>query len=157
MKSQPALDDSLEAQAVKFLKCVRFQNDTSAEAFLGRLATFSGDSSTHFVQSIVVLISSGSQTIIMAAMKMVSSLVMKCSPHILLALVKADLIHQIIESLNPLFLSFPEAVNIHTCLVRSISRSVWLTTPYYLAVLRIEDGNEQQAVRETGMNLPERE
>ncbi|KAK2955283.1 hypothetical protein BLNAU_9835 [Blattamonas nauphoetae] len=81
--------------------------------------------------------------------KILTHVVHDCSAEVLLPLVEADLIPQLINTLNPLSLSPTEAVDIHTSLLESISHSVRLTTPYYLAVLGIEDGNEQQAVHTT--------
>ncbi|KAK2955281.1 hypothetical protein BLNAU_9833 [Blattamonas nauphoetae] len=66
-----------------------------------------------------------------------------------LALVKADLIPQIITTLNPQSLSFVDAVGIHTCLVSIISYSLRLSTPDGLNKLRFQGHNEQQAVHET--------
>ncbi|KAK2954262.1 hypothetical protein BLNAU_10761 [Blattamonas nauphoetae] len=62
---------------------------------------------------------------------------------------KADLIPQVINTLNPLSLSLTEAVDIHTHLVNSVDTFVRLATPYCLEQLGIEDRNEQQAVHET--------
>ncbi|KAK2941480.1 hypothetical protein BLNAU_23597 [Blattamonas nauphoetae] len=67
----------------------------------------------------------------------------------LLALVKADMIPQLVITLNPLSLPFDEAVDIHTCLMSNIKPSFWLSTPNGLARLEIKDHNGQQAVHET--------
>ncbi|KAK2961555.1 hypothetical protein BLNAU_3353 [Blattamonas nauphoetae] len=66
-----------------------------------------------------------------------------------LALVKADLIPQLIITFNPQSLSFTEAVDVHTCLMKIIANPVRLSTPYALRKLAIQDGNEQQAVHKT--------
>ncbi|KAK2956999.1 hypothetical protein BLNAU_8074 [Blattamonas nauphoetae] len=139
LKSQPALDDSLEAQAVKFLKSVHFQNESSADTFLSSLATFPGDSSTAFVHQIVPT----------AAMEMLSHLLLDCSQKKLLSLVKADLIPQLVMTLNSLPLLFTEAVNIRVNLTQIVSRAIVLATPDFLEHLGIVDNDEQQAVRET--------
>ncbi|KAK2953870.1 hypothetical protein BLNAU_11130 [Blattamonas nauphoetae] len=70
----------------------------------------------------------------------------RCSPS---CLVNADLIPQLVNTLNALSLSFDEAVDIHTNLPSSILSSLWLATPNGLTQLGIEDENEQQSVRET--------
>ncbi|KAK2957007.1 ion-transporting P-type ATPase [Blattamonas nauphoetae] len=149
LKSQPALDDSLEAQAVKFLKSVKAYDEVSADAFLSRLATLSGDSSTHLVQCIMVLISSGSQILTTAAIKMLSNLLLCCSDKNVLLLIKADLISELIMTLHPLSLSFTEAVDIHINLLKTIAVPLWLATPYHLAKLGIDNRDEQQAVHKT--------
>ncbi|KAK2953352.1 hypothetical protein BLNAU_11637 [Blattamonas nauphoetae] len=82
-------------------------------------------------------------------MRIIDSLILWCSPKYQLALIKAELIPQIILTINPLSLSFAEAVNIHTHLVSTILSSIGLATPYCLAQLGNEDENDQQAVHET--------
>ncbi|KAK2954274.1 hypothetical protein BLNAU_10773 [Blattamonas nauphoetae] len=149
MKLQPALDVSLEGKAVKFLKYVDFQDDGSADAFLGSFASSPDDSMTDFVQSFIVLLSSRSQAIATAAMKMLESLIWRCSTAVHYTLVKTDLIPQLINTLHPLSLSFDEAVDIHVPLMSNIRQSVWLATPNGLTQLGIEDENEQQAAYET--------
>ncbi|KAK2948718.1 hypothetical protein BLNAU_16356 [Blattamonas nauphoetae] len=149
VKLQPSLDVSLEGKAVKFLKSVDPRTRTSADAFVRSLASSSDDSSPDFVQCIGVLLSSASQLISRAAMQMIKKVHLWCSPNIQLALVKADLIPQLINTLTPLSLSLVEGVHINTCLMTIIRNSTWLTTPYYLRQLEIEDHDGQQAVRET--------
>ncbi|KAK2956581.1 hypothetical protein BLNAU_8421 [Blattamonas nauphoetae] len=149
MKFQPALDSSLEAKAVKFLESVRPVDQSSTVAFLGNLASISDDSLPYFVQTISVFISSPKRTIIKAAMKILDSLMERSSLQIRLALVKADLIPQIINTLNLLSLSFPEAADIHINLMNTLLFSFSLATPYYLTHLEIKGHDEQQAVHET--------
>ncbi|KAK2956972.1 hypothetical protein BLNAU_8047 [Blattamonas nauphoetae] len=119
VKSQPAVDVSLEAKAVKFLKSV---NMTQLDC---------------------------GQVINTAAMEVLNHLILFCSTKNLLALVKAELIPQLIMTLNPLPLSFMEAVDIRVNLTQIISRSILPAIPNYLNELGIEDGNEQQTVYET--------
>ncbi|KAK2946914.1 hypothetical protein BLNAU_18138 [Blattamonas nauphoetae] len=130
LKFQPALDGSLETKAVKFLEGVVPRDQESAD-------------------SIVVLLSSPSQAIMTATMKLLDSLIEWCSEKLHLALVKVNLIPQIINTLNPLSPSFAEVEDFHTYLISTISSSLWLSTPAGLAHLAIEDDNEQQAVHET--------
>ncbi|KAK2941503.1 hypothetical protein BLNAU_23576 [Blattamonas nauphoetae] len=82
-------------------------------------------------------------------MKLIRNLIENCSVKSLLALVNADLIPQLINTLNPLSLSFTEAGDIHISLMKSINKSIWLATPYGLYRLKRQDQNEQQAVHET--------
>ncbi|KAK2953989.1 hypothetical protein BLNAU_11091 [Blattamonas nauphoetae] len=89
------------------------------------------------------------QVITTAAMNLLNHLIRFCKSKIRLALVKADLIPQLNNILNPQSLSFAETVYIHIHLMSSIATSVRLATPIVLANLGIEDGNEQQAVHET--------
>ncbi|KAK2952915.1 hypothetical protein BLNAU_12091 [Blattamonas nauphoetae] len=149
LKSQPALDVSLEAKILKFLKWAILKNQESADAFLGKLASISDESLGDFTQYIVVLISSPNQAITTAAMEMLDSLIWNCSdkPHLLL--VQDGLILQLIVTLNPQSLSLRDCEHIHTCLIRIIASSFWLTTPDGLTQLEIEDGDEEQAVHET--------
>ncbi|KAK2953977.1 hypothetical protein BLNAU_11079 [Blattamonas nauphoetae] len=87
--------------------------------------------------------------IIKAAMEMLEAQLHHCSEKLRLTFVKADLIPQIISTLNPVSLSFVEAVDIHTCLLKVINHFLWLATPFGLNNLEIEDGNEHQAVHKT--------
>ncbi|KAK2946427.1 hypothetical protein BLNAU_18678 [Blattamonas nauphoetae] len=149
VKLQPVFHDSLEAKAVIFLKSVNPDDKESADAFLNNFGRTADESSTNFVQSIVVLISSASHAIVPAAMKMLGTLIDNCSAKVLPAFVKANLIPQLINTLNPLSLSFAEAVDIHINLMKTISNSHYLATPFGLNELRNENGNEQQTVHET--------
>ncbi|KAK2950656.1 hypothetical protein BLNAU_14327 [Blattamonas nauphoetae] len=149
LRLQPVLDASLEAKAKKLLESVENGLEESADDFLKRFASSSDDSLTEFVQCIVVLLSSPSQVIINASIKMMRSLIDWCSADILLPLIKANLIPQVINTLNPHSLSFAEAEDIHICLMFCITNSLRLATPDCLRRLGINDRNEQQAVRET--------
>ncbi|KAK2944288.1 hypothetical protein BLNAU_20784 [Blattamonas nauphoetae] len=150
VKSQPALDVSLETTVLTFLEAVTPHRQESADAFLTNfLQSSSNNTLTDFVQSINVLISSSSQFLAAAAMEMLKGLLFCCSAKICLTLVEADLVPQLILSLNPLSLSFEEAADIHIHLNSSIYQLLWLSTQIGLAAVRIEDRNEQQAVHET--------
>ncbi|KAK2957625.1 hypothetical protein BLNAU_7524 [Blattamonas nauphoetae] len=149
MKLQPSLDVSLEEKAVKLLESVDPPNRESTDAFLLSLGRTTADSSSDFVQCIGVLISSASQVITTAAMKMLGNLIMWCSAKVRLTLVSADLIPQLITTLNPLSLSFTEAVDIHTCLMRIIMFCLRLATPFGLPQLACAGLDEQLAVPET--------
>ncbi|KAK2953036.1 hypothetical protein BLNAU_12025 [Blattamonas nauphoetae] len=149
LELQPVLDSSLERKAVRFLESVIPSGRDSADAFLISLGTLAENSSSGFVQSIVVLISSTSRVVTTAAMKILDYLIWSCSTKIGLALVRAGLIPQLVNTLNPQSLSFAEAVNIHTGLIKIINYSLWLTTQNGLAKLEIKDENKQQAVHET--------
>ncbi|KAK2954446.1 hypothetical protein BLNAU_10614 [Blattamonas nauphoetae] len=117
VKIQPALDEALEAKAVEFLESVDPYDDTSADAFLHSFALLADESLNAFMQSIVALISSANQAITKAAMKLLKTLIDACSAEVRLALVKADLIPQLIITLNPQSLSLVKTVNIHICLM----------------------------------------
>ncbi|KAK2959575.1 hypothetical protein BLNAU_5353 [Blattamonas nauphoetae] len=149
VKYQPAFDASLEAKAVKFLESVNQDDEESADPLFTSLERTTDDSSSGFVQSIVVLISSTNCVIKTAAMKMFRNLIWRCSAGVLYTLVKAALIPQLITFLNLLSLSFVEAEDIHTCLFLSICKSLWLATPDGLRQLRIEDDKKQQTIHET--------
>ncbi|KAK2964063.1 hypothetical protein BLNAU_1144 [Blattamonas nauphoetae] len=101
-----------------------------------------------FVANINVLLSSTNKTMITASMKMLKSQSQDCSNNHLLALVKADLIPQLIATLNPQSVSLSDCAYIHTYLMDIIIHSVWWSTPTSLTYLGIEDRDEQQAVRE---------
>ncbi|KAK2957634.1 hypothetical protein BLNAU_7533 [Blattamonas nauphoetae] len=121
VKFQPALDDALETKAVKFLESVTPENRDSADAFQNKLTSNSDDSSTDFIQSIVVLLSSTSQVLTASTVKMLYSLIEWISPTVQFTLVQAGLIPQLITTLNPLTLSFTEAVDIHAGLMSTIT------------------------------------
>ncbi|KAK2949834.1 hypothetical protein BLNAU_15229 [Blattamonas nauphoetae] len=149
VKSQRALDGSMETKAVRFLKYVIPWDEESAEGFLSDLASFSDDFSTDFVQSVGVLISLPSKTITGATVEMLDCLIMWSSFKVCYPLFQADLMHQLIITLNPQSLSFTEAVEIHTSLFNIFRKSIYLATPRRLTQLEIEDGYEQQSVLET--------
>ncbi|KAK2948863.1 hypothetical protein BLNAU_16206 [Blattamonas nauphoetae] len=109
VKSQPALDENREAKAVKFLTTLAQRLLMSADAFLSCFTSDSADSLPDFVQSVLVLISSPSQIITTSTMKMLRTLLAHCSAPHRLALVKANIIPHIINTLNPQSLSFAEA------------------------------------------------
>ncbi|KAK2954370.1 hypothetical protein BLNAU_10702 [Blattamonas nauphoetae] len=138
-----------EANAVIFLNSVSPENQQSADAFLNSLGLTTDESLTNVVQSIGMLVSSPSQVITTAALNLLKNLLTNCSPRLRLALVQADLIPQIISSLNPLSFSFAEAVDIHIHLMRILNQSVRLTTLFGLEKLGIEDGNGPQVIFET--------
>ncbi|KAK2949808.1 hypothetical protein BLNAU_15290 [Blattamonas nauphoetae] len=148
-KIQPALDVSLEAKATQFLESLTEIFRWSPDDLLSAHVSHSDGSLTDFVQSIVVLISSPNQVIKTATMKMLNKVVVNCSAIHALLLIKADLIDQLLVTLNPLSLSFADAVDIHSKLMSIIHWSVLLTTPDGLKKLKIEDPDEQQALCET--------
>ncbi|KAK2942021.1 hypothetical protein BLNAU_23060 [Blattamonas nauphoetae] len=82
-------------------------------------------------------------------MEMFEHLIFYSLPQVQISLVKADLIPQLVTTLNPQSLSFTEAADIRTYLVYFITRTVSLASQFSLAKLRIEDNDEQQTVRET--------
>ncbi|KAK2945969.1 hypothetical protein BLNAU_19113 [Blattamonas nauphoetae] len=82
-------------------------------------------------------------------MRILDTLLDRCSAELRLALVQADLIPQLIVTLNTLSLSFTKAIDIHIYLFSSINKLVWLVTPEGLEILGIQDENELQAVHET--------
>ncbi|KAK2939831.1 hypothetical protein BLNAU_25263 [Blattamonas nauphoetae] len=121
MKLKPAFDNSLEAKAVKFLESMCMGGQESADAFLSNFGQTSDASLTDFIQSIVVLVSSSNQVITTAAMEMLVTMIVHCSAKVRLSIIKADLIPQLILTLNPLSLSFTEAVDIRIPLLNIIS------------------------------------
>ncbi|KAK2952737.1 hypothetical protein BLNAU_12386 [Blattamonas nauphoetae] len=149
VKSRNALDASLEAKAVTFLNSMRFQTIQSLDAFLSSFKSISDEYSTNLVQSFVVLISTSSLAIIAVSMKILNNLLWYNSTNDLLAIVRTDLIPQLINTLNPQSLSFVKAVDIHINVLDIIIHSLCLSTPTYLAYLEIEDEAEQQDVHET--------
>ncbi|KAK2943327.1 hypothetical protein BLNAU_21752 [Blattamonas nauphoetae] len=148
VQSQHALDVSLEEKAVEFLESVDLYHEESGDDFLHSFASNSDESLKIFVQSIMVLISTANQAITTAAMKKLISLIGDCSTEVRLALVKADLIPQIINILNPQSLSYAETVDIHVYLMATIAWCFSLASPIGLKELEIEDDNEQPAVYE---------
>ncbi|KAK2955271.1 hypothetical protein BLNAU_9823 [Blattamonas nauphoetae] len=138
-----------ETKAVNFLGSVDLYAQESADAILNSFGQTTDESLTIFIQYILVLVSTPNHVIKTAAMKMLYSLSLWCSPNIRLALVKADLLPQIVINLNLQSLSFAEAVDIHIHIMKIIRISAWLTAPDGLDQLEIEDHDEQQAVYKT--------
>ncbi|KAK2960176.1 hypothetical protein BLNAU_4729 [Blattamonas nauphoetae] len=149
VNSQPALDVTLEAKAVQFLETVDPEDEEMADALLSSRVSSSDDSWTNFIQCIVVLISSPSLVITAATMEMLGTLIRNCSTKVHFTLVKADLIPQLVITLNILSLSFTEAEDIHTNLVKIIDNCLFLSTPLGLSLLRIKDREKRQTVHET--------
>ncbi|KAK2955237.1 hypothetical protein BLNAU_9789 [Blattamonas nauphoetae] len=149
VKSQPVFDVNLEAKAVEFITSATPQFTKSADAFLNSFGRDTADSLVNFVQSIGVLISSTSQVIITTAMKIIRILFWTCSTKVRLDLIKADLIPQLINILNPLSLSFTEAADIHVHLLRIIRISLRLAFTSGLTRLGIEDDDDKKDVYET--------
>ncbi|KAK2952599.1 hypothetical protein BLNAU_12427 [Blattamonas nauphoetae] len=149
MKLQHTFDDSLEAKAVHFLRSVDPDDEESVDSILKIFASNSDKSLTDFVQSIVVLISSTNLAITTTVLGILDSMIIWCSSKIRLPLIKADLIHQILNTLKPLSLSFAEAEDVHVNIMERIHHSIWLATPNGHRQLEIEDVNEQKDVRET--------
>ncbi|KAK2953257.1 hypothetical protein BLNAU_11720 [Blattamonas nauphoetae] len=149
LKLQPALDDSLEAKAVQFFQSMYPLNEDCGDIVLRTLASFADESLRDFVQSIVVIVSSANHVVTRTAMKLLRDLILNSSAQVNLTLIKADLIPQLIVTLNPQSLSLAEAEDIHTGVISSISSSFWIATPYGLADLTFEGDDEQQAVFKT--------
>ncbi|KAK2961877.1 hypothetical protein BLNAU_3314 [Blattamonas nauphoetae] len=149
VKSQPALDASLEAKALKLLESVNPDDEESADEFLGSFGQTTDESLNSFIQSILVLISSPCQVITSASMKMFRYLILWSSAETLLDLVKANLIPRLIFTLNPQTLSFAEAEPIHITLYQIFGCLFYPATPSGLDSLKIEDRDGQQAVHET--------
>ncbi|KAK2948076.1 hypothetical protein BLNAU_17023 [Blattamonas nauphoetae] len=149
LKLQPALDASLEAKALKFLKSVNHYFQVEVDAFLGSFGRTTDLSSTAFVQSIVVLISTPNQAITTAVMKMLRDILTNGSTKVLLALVKNDLIPQLINTLNPQSISLTAVEDTHINLISYIVSSLFLITPSGLVLLQITGRDEQQHVYET--------
>ncbi|KAK2952732.1 hypothetical protein BLNAU_12381 [Blattamonas nauphoetae] len=145
----PAVDGSLKTKVVKFLKSMNPKNRKAADALICSFASFSDQSLTNFVQSIVVLISSPSRAIIKSAMQMLTSLVFRCSSAFHLLIVITALIPQLIITLNPQSLSFAKAEDIHRNLMKTITDSLWLISADGEAKLKIKTDSERQAVHET--------
>ncbi|KAK2945964.1 hypothetical protein BLNAU_19108 [Blattamonas nauphoetae] len=72
--SKPALDDSLEARAVKLLESVDPSTQESADDFLISIASSSDEYLNNFIQSIVVLLSIPNLSITTATMKMLRNM-----------------------------------------------------------------------------------
>ncbi|KAK2946842.1 hypothetical protein BLNAU_18220 [Blattamonas nauphoetae] len=149
VKFQPAFDDSLVAKAVKFLESVDPKYPESADTFLRNLGRTPDDYSTNFIESILVLLSSASQSIIHSSMAIFHKLLCESSTKAHYALVNADLLPQLINILNPQSLSFAEAIDIHINVISIIRSFFWLITPFGLTELGIEDRDEQQDVHAT--------
>ncbi|KAK2946516.1 hypothetical protein BLNAU_18558 [Blattamonas nauphoetae] len=79
---------------------------------------------------------------------MLNNLVQRCSAKVRQSLVEADLIPQVIPSLNLMSLSLIQADDIHINLMKIIAQSLWLATPEGFTSLKIKEGNEQQAAHE---------
>ncbi|KAK2948680.1 hypothetical protein BLNAU_16421 [Blattamonas nauphoetae] len=74
-------------------------------------------------------------------MKMLDSLHHNTSTRMHLRLANVGLITHILTSLNPLSLSIADTQDIHSYLISIITLSLWLSTPYALNKLEIEDSS----------------
>ncbi|KAK2961876.1 hypothetical protein BLNAU_3313 [Blattamonas nauphoetae] len=82
-------------------------------------------------------------------MEMLGTLILYCCDNLRVPLVKADLIRELVITLNPQFISLSDCEHIHINVLRIISLSVWLATPNGFTQLGIKDRNEQQAIHKT--------
>ncbi|KAK2942379.1 hypothetical protein BLNAU_22722 [Blattamonas nauphoetae] len=144
---QSSLGVSLEAKVVNFLKSVAAQNDYTADVFLSSDGRITDESLNNFIQSIVVLLTTRSQVITNTAVEMLANLITKIIPEVRLALVKADLIPQLINTLNPLSLSFAEAEDIHINVMNIIWNSLWLATRNGLIWCKNSDDDDNPATQ----------
>ncbi|KAK2957621.1 hypothetical protein BLNAU_7520 [Blattamonas nauphoetae] len=149
LKIQPVLDDSLEAKAVDILKFVSPETEEEAEEYLDGLGETSEEYSTNFVQCIVVLVSSPSQIITEASMRMIDNLIEFCSAEVRLALVQAELLPQLITTLNPQSHPLQKPLISSLIFLSCVAASLRLSSPDCLEELEIEDVDEQQAVHKT--------
>ncbi|KAK2956459.1 hypothetical protein BLNAU_8513 [Blattamonas nauphoetae] len=149
LKLQPALDASLEAKAVKFIDSIKSEDPSTVDSFLTSLGQTTDESLATFVQSVGVLISSTSQIITTAAMTMLQNIVLGCSHQIHHALIKTDLITNLVAPLTSFSVSSTEAENIHVNLMKILRHSLWFSTPDALTQLESKDDNEQQAIHGT--------
>ncbi|KAK2948139.1 hypothetical protein BLNAU_16939 [Blattamonas nauphoetae] len=102
-----------------------------------------------FVTTITILLSTDNTTIVETTLYTINHLVPMCSRNIQFGLLNADLVPQLILSLQPLTRSFKYPQNIHSDLLSIIGRLLWLPTPSNGAYAEIDDPTEQQAVHET--------
>ncbi|KAK2955505.1 hypothetical protein BLNAU_9552 [Blattamonas nauphoetae] len=149
IKFQPTLDVSLEEKAVRFLESVSPYHEESDVDLLNSLATFSDESMTDFVQDIVVLISPANQLITATTIELMDNLILLCSYDIRFALIKADLIPRLINTLNPQSFSISDCEDMHTCLMGIITNSFRLAGPNRVSEVEIEDDDERKSVHET--------
>ncbi|KAK2953794.1 hypothetical protein BLNAU_11197 [Blattamonas nauphoetae] len=139
-------EDSIEPIYDVPLACIDAQTRPFLWNFIGAERNAS---MLNFVTTLSVLFSSASLSITTVAIKMIDSLIRHCSAKVLIALLKADLIPQLVIILHPHSLPFTEAVEIHTSLMSIIFSTVWLTGPNCLEDLEIEDGDGPQDIHET--------
>ncbi|KAK2961991.1 hypothetical protein BLNAU_3047 [Blattamonas nauphoetae] len=102
-----------------------------------------------FVTTINILLSTDNITIVETTLYTINHLVPMCSRNVQFGLLNADLVPQLISSLQPLTRSFKYPQNIHSDLLSIIGRFLWLATPSNDAYAEIDDHTEQQAVHET--------
>ncbi|KAK2963580.1 hypothetical protein BLNAU_1623 [Blattamonas nauphoetae] len=144
------IDDASEKKAVMLLDQIRPFGSVNVKAFVrGLIVSEPNNYLTDFVISITVLVSSSKQTIIKGTMLLLEHLFSSSSPTFKLKLIEAQMIPQIITSLNAQSLFVAKAEDIHTPLIRIVNQSLRLITPHGMKSLEIEHQHDQQKVHET--------
>ncbi|KAK2952269.1 hypothetical protein BLNAU_12828 [Blattamonas nauphoetae] len=149
MAKDPDLyDSSLEMKAVKFLNEIVIKDDEEPgfPVWVGFMP--SRRHVPQFVESVKILLSLPNQQLVTASMEFLRSLVVACSPFQKLALVDHGLVSNIMSALKPTTLTFPEADDIHLCLMDIVHCLLWLSTPSGLDRLEFDEPSEQVEVRE---------
>ncbi|KAK2957327.1 hypothetical protein BLNAU_7705 [Blattamonas nauphoetae] len=149
MAKDPDLyDSSLEMKAVKFLNEIVVKDDEEAgfHVWVGFMP--SRRHVPQFVESVKILLSLPNQQLVTASMEFLRSLVVACSPLQKLALVDHGLVSNMMSALKPTTLTFPEADDIHLCLMDIVYHLLWLSTPSGLDRLEFDEPSEQLEVRE---------
>ncbi|KAK2946601.1 hypothetical protein BLNAU_18437 [Blattamonas nauphoetae] len=107
-----------------------------------------------FVESVKILLPLPNQQLVTASMEFLRSLVVACSPFQKLALVDHGLVSNMMSALKPTTLTFPEADDIHLCLMDIVCHLLWLSTPSGLDRLEFDEPSEQLEVREAVFDSP---
>ncbi|KAK2957885.1 hypothetical protein BLNAU_7061 [Blattamonas nauphoetae] len=146
-----SIDDTLEWKADSLLGQYWGieEEDETDQFILGLVPSPTDEPVSRFVTSIIALLATNNKIIVSATMPVLFNLVSNCSSKMHLNLVKADLTPRLITQLNPLFLSFTDSQEIHSCLTYIIASSIWLASQDGQTNLQIQDWNEQQAIHET--------
>ncbi|KAK2949763.1 hypothetical protein BLNAU_15337 [Blattamonas nauphoetae] len=131
IKDGHPFNDSLEDKAVLLLDRIRQSDSREAEGFINLMTR---------------------PAIVSSSMCMLDHLFCHCSPQFRLKLIEAQLIPQIIISLNPQSLVVRETLRINASLLRLIASSLDLATPEELALLEVMPHREQQKVFQTVHN-----
>ncbi|KAK2950818.1 putative Ubiquitin-conjugating enzyme E2 29 [Blattamonas nauphoetae] len=150
VKMKCVFSSSLEDKAVSFLKEIKPDNEKDVNSFILDLVPSSlPESSCAFVESVVELISVPNKRIIIAALELVSNIVVYSAKPTLLILVSSGLIPKVVTSLNIFSLSFKEAEMIHHSLILIILAPVYYSKDMALGSLDSACPEIHQTFRET--------
>ncbi|KAK2945106.1 hypothetical protein BLNAU_19955 [Blattamonas nauphoetae] len=147
VKTEYQFDEPLQQKADVYLKAITPDSEEKADELILCLVP-DDESTSSFVESIMILLSSQIKVVMMATLKFVQVVLMFSSPSAQLQLVQDDLVAGIVTTLNLKSCSFTEDNEIIHILRSIVALSIWLATFDGLQELERTDPSDQLEVHE---------